>query len=303
MKQKIEWYREVLVLEPGSRVFFPLAKLLASDNQTQEAVSTLQQGLLRHPDHVEARLLLVELLYMHNDEQSLQNEIENLGSIFSLYPGFWRAWSEKLANTPAFHDAALAMLFFSAALQGKTVSWAGIIEQGLQAMLREGEEAFVSPAFAPHIQSVQEAAAMQQSVPLPAPPHLPEQDVEPPDDSVISEDSPPPPLAEVHQTLPDAEEEDSEEAFSLRTRSMAEVLAEQGDIAGALDIYQELMLNASDEEKTSLSARAEELSVRMNVTSSSETKNEDKAPAPGGESTRLVSLLESLAQRLEARAR
>ena len=31
--------------------------------------------------------------------------------------------------------------------------------------------------------------------------------------------------------------DEGEERFSLRTRSMAEVLAEQGDIKGALDIY------------------------------------------------------------------
>ena len=102
----------------------------------------------------------------------------------------------------------------------------------------------------------------------------------------------------------DVEEEESEEAFSIRTRSMAEVLAEQGDISGALDIYQELMQTAGPDEKTSLMARAEELGHRMTAGPVSETSRaEEKTKVSGGESTRLVSLLESLAQRLEARAR
>ena len=102
----------------------------------------------------------------------------------------------------------------------------------------------------------------------------------------------------------EAEEEESEEAFSIRTRSMAEVLAEQGDVAGALDIYQELMQTADPEEKSSLMARAEELTHRMSNGSVPEVgRAEEKSKASGGESTKLVSLLESLAQRLEARAR
>ena len=100
------------------------------------------------------------------------------------------------------------------------------------------------------------------------------------------------------------EDEETDEAFSIRTRSMAEVLAEQGDIAGALDIYHELMQSAEPDEKNSLMARADELAHRMNAGPAADAgRTEEKPKAAGGESTRLVSLLESLAQRLEARAR
>lgn len=292
MKQKIEWYREVLELEPGSRVFFPLAKLLASDGQAAEAVNTLHQGLLRHPDHVEARLLLVELLHLQNNEEGLHKEIESLGGIFSLYPAFWKAWSEMLAGTPAFHDAALAMRFFSAALQGKAVSWAAIIEQGLQSMLGEAIPPLSPTGFAPHARPpAGEPLSFTNS---------------PASDTVIIEEKESPGAAFEKEGLAhdSAEDEDSEEAFSLRTRSMAEVLAEQGDISGALDIYHELVQNVSDEEKNSLEARIGELETRMKLSAAVADKAEDKATASGsGESNRLVSLLESLAQRLEDRAR
>jgi len=274
MKQKIEWYREVLELEPGSRVFFPLAKLLAADGQTVEAVNTLHQGLLRHPDHIEARLLLAELLHLQNDEAGLYKEIENLGGILSLYPGFWKAWSETLAGTPALHDAALAMRFFSAALQGKTVSWAEVVEQGLQAALGE--------------------AVVPLSPLLQAPPK-----------TVVAKKTAAAPFSDNKPTCrhEGTDDDDAEEAFSIRTRSMAEVLAEQGDITGALDIFHELVQNVSDEERNSLEARIEELATRMNTPVPAESKMEEKAAAPGEESKRLVSLLESLAERLEDRAR
>ena len=60
MRRKIEWYQEVLALEPGSRIFFPLAKLFVEFGQFEDAERTLRQGLDRHPDSMEARLLLVQ---------------------------------------------------------------------------------------------------------------------------------------------------------------------------------------------------------------------------------------------------
>ena len=46
MTEKIEWYKEVLELEPNSKVFFPLARLLAEAERTDEAVEILEQGLI-----------------------------------------------------------------------------------------------------------------------------------------------------------------------------------------------------------------------------------------------------------------
>ena len=313
MKQKIEWYREVLELEPGSRVFFPLAKLLAADGQTADAVYALHQGLLRHPDNVEARLLLVELLFLQNADAELFAEIDKLGKLFAAYPGFWKAWSERISAIPAMRDAALAMRFFAASLQGKNIGWGEIIEYGLNSILSTEEH---TVAFsAPQLSEREESAILR------AAPSLPAQQEEPRAQPLP--DAPDIP-ASIFDTAPeehtqsasnkdfsseqaqeeDAEEDDPEEVFSLRTRSMAEVLAEQGDISGALDIYQELMETAAPDEKTSLEARAEELAGRIHVGAVIETdKEEDKNKASGGESTRLVNLLESLAQRLEARAR
>ncbi len=91
MKQKIEWYKEVLEIEPNSKIFFPLARMLAKDGRPDEAVAVLRQGVGRHPDHVEARLFLAELLYSTGRVIELQQEIAVISDLFKNYQGLWRA--------------------------------------------------------------------------------------------------------------------------------------------------------------------------------------------------------------------
>jgi tetratricopeptide (TPR) repeat protein len=323
MKQKIEWYKEVLELEPGSRVFFPLAKLLAADGQADEAIRSLRQGLLRHPDHVEARLLLVELLFLQNAGEALTTEIHSLGAMLVAYPGFWQAWSSHLSSIPDLHDASLAMRFFAAAIQGRPVSWGEIIEHGLKSVLGDAANAVLSPpAFAAHTPSAQEETAMRRSAPPESGAPATQQSGGRPQSPTVFERQPEKLPAEASpvasaplltresdglsspEDSDDIAEEEPEETFSIRTRSMAEVLAEQGDITGALDIYQELMQTASTDEKRSLMARSDELAHRLHAGSSGDAgQTEEKSKTAGGENTKIINLLESLAQRLEARAR
>ena len=44
MMEKIEWYQEVLKLDPDSKVFFPLAKLLRDSQQPDKAIEVLRAG-------------------------------------------------------------------------------------------------------------------------------------------------------------------------------------------------------------------------------------------------------------------
>jgi tetratricopeptide (TPR) repeat protein len=295
MKQKIDWYREVLELEPGSRVFFPLAKLLAADGQAGEAVLTLKQGLLRHPDNVEARLLLVELLHLQQADAEVAAEIERLGKILASYPGFWSAWCGNIAENPLMRDASLAMRFFSAALQGKNISWGDIISRGLSAVLSAGETTTASgKAYAGALPPIDERRIADAAA-----------KTRPAEDSAVLQTSSVAQAADESGNEPSLadEEEEPDEPFSLRTRSMADVLAEQGDIQGALDIYQELLQSAAAEEKLPLAQRVDELSRRLNSIGTEPEVSEEKALIPGSESLKIVSLMESLAERLEARAR
>ena len=37
MTEKIEWYKEVLTLEPNSKIFFPLARMLEREGDLEQA--------------------------------------------------------------------------------------------------------------------------------------------------------------------------------------------------------------------------------------------------------------------------
>ncbi len=385
MKQKIELYREVLELEPGSRVFFPLAKLLIQDERSDEALDVLREGLLRRPDHLEARLLLVELLCGTDDEAGLDAEMTQLERVFSSYPAFWEEWSGRLSRRPESKDAAIAGRFFSLSLQGRPVNWADVIDQGLRAFT-EGQPARPRVADMPDLslgsQPAERVARLEESVSRM--PHLslslsqeqpaertpsgpqhaelatkgwgfslvenqeaeaapqrqearsvadvPALSLTPADEESIEELFEPrgdePAMAVAVTALeadePDAVElrdldiadEDAEEApifrnlgavdsdedFSLRTRSMAEILAEQGDYAGALEIYRELEPRIAPAERLELATRIDELEERLRE-SEEEARELEQYAVPGSDGTKLVDLLESLAKRLEARAR
>ena len=329
MKEKIKWYREVLELEPGSRIFFPLAKLLAEDGQTDEAVVTLRLGLAKHPDHVEARLMLVELLSRQQSIGAVRREVDDLSSLFAGYPGFWQAWSDHLAKNPAMQDASVAMRFFSETMHGRKLDWTSVIEAGLKAILMEGgDSAFKKSGSEASGISISGSGLHAQAVtdkavsPDKGEPVL---NSDPDKSDELASPQPSAPLRVVSAKLkrqpqkktdavpePEVEiakEESNEEALSLRTRTMADILADQGDFAAAAEIYQELADKASGNDKKELLSRLEELQVRAGETpppvrASEEFDDDDEeAGLNSPESSRLVDLLESLAERLEERSR
>ena len=91
MTEKIEWYKEVLELEPNSKVFFPLARMLAQENRPEEAVAVLEQGLTRHEEFLEARLFLIELLHASGRLEACEKQVGKLTKMFTTYAGFWQA--------------------------------------------------------------------------------------------------------------------------------------------------------------------------------------------------------------------
>ncbi len=310
MKQKIEWYREVLELEPGSRVFFPLARMLAADGRIKEAADTLRLGIVRHPDHMEARFLLVELLYANGRREEAGEEVDGLAKVFKLYPHFWEAWSGRLAEIPEMCDAAVSLRFFAASLAGRQVSWAGVIEKGLCALLGSGFDAVSGlgasgSVTAASVLGSQAAAAQVGKIEARGVADTSEDlDDDSEEDEAYADEAEERAPSGFISAIGEAEfseEDEPEEPFSLRTRSMAEVLAEQGDVAGAMDIYRELLKNASDEQKSELEMRIAELNDRITAAEEGIVPVESVA-SRAEDKNRLVLLLESLAERLEARS-
>ncbi|WP_319466563.1 tetratricopeptide repeat protein [uncultured Pseudodesulfovibrio sp.] len=262
MSKKIEWYQEVLSLEPGSRVFFPLAKLFVENGMPEDAVITLCRGLDRHPDYLEARMLLVELLTELGRENEVHDHLERVINPLRDYSAFWRGWARSLP--PEQRDLAVFLMLVSANLSGDTIKWTDVVFEGISTL-----------------------ADRLVGAPLPPP-----------------ADCPPPSYLPSVEAVPEEEfdREESEVAKprsgSFRTKTMADLLASQGDIDGALEIYRELVHSSvSDERRTELEGRIAELEGRQGDVEAPCQEDAFSAHAKN----RLISTLETLASRFEAR--
>lgn len=229
MKTKIKWFKEVLELEPGSKVFFPLARLYYEDGELDEAQLTLAQGLERNPDHLEARFLMVEILSGLGRDKEAVTEVRTITGMLSSYPAFWKVWAEAAA--PASKDSAMALSFLAANFQGSPISWSQVIEKGLDALFHNN------------------------GAPLAA-----------------AEDAP----AATSAPKSKAEEEDAcDPETNLRTRTMADLLAEQGDHQGALDIYEELVAKCGPDESDELQTLIGELRAKLDPGTAETDEPED----------------------------
>lgn len=148
MSEKIEWYKEVLELEPNSRVFFPLARMLSEAGRTDEAAAVLEKGLERHPEYLEARLFLIELLFSNNKSEACNLQVRQLSRMFASYAGFWQAWAACLAQEPSEEDAASMLRFLAANFISGPLRLHDVINKGLQAIMDEKRNAENPAAYA-----------------------------------------------------------------------------------------------------------------------------------------------------------
>jgi len=361
MLSKIELYREVLDIEPNSKVFFPLARQLAEAGRQDEAVAVLTRGIGFHPDHLEAKFLLIEIQTRLGREDQAQDVFGDVGAMLARYPSVWLLWSKNAAARSK--DPSLAMLFLAHYFQNQTLTWAEVMERGLQSLSqaagqpleRDGsaqaaasetsrtavadEPAATASAAAPDAETAEaqdgsdapdlpglaEAAAAVASAEAAAPFVAPRQAESAPAPAARAEREPSggPELRGAREVLAladilNAPEEPAERSRprtakpreqAVRTKTMAAVLAGQGDTAGALDIYGDLLATTAagpeHEELLGLMAAltpptAPDDGASVTEMSDAATARQE-APAEKG-ATRLASFLEALAGRLEARA-
>lgn len=333
MMEKIEWYQEVLKLDPDSKVFFPLAKLLRDSQQPDKAIEVLRAGLRHSSVFLEARLLLIQILFEQSRSGECSEELSAVTGLLENYPAFWEVWAESVSEKN--RDLALAIRLMASTIRHPERSLSLILESGL-GILQDVRRSFSSsqardasdsdPAcggspgetlctVAP---SAQERSSSFRTVPIEESSLADAELLE----SMLEESAPvreQPPRATPflpNKAKPDhmVHDEDSghmadenPEEPTLRTRSMADVLAEQGDIVGALEIYQELEAAApTPEEARELHDSVVALASRM-AGNSGEPGEQTEMGEPSygdvGGPNKLMSLLESLADRLEARAR
>lgn len=168
MTAKIEWYKEVLELEPNSKVFFPLARLLVEDGEKDEAMTLLEKGLERHPEYLEARLLRIELLNAAGLVQERDAEVRKLSEMFTSYAGFWQAWAACLASEQGQGDAASILRFLAAHFVSGPLKLSDVLNRGLDALAREGLVSAPAKAApdSPDGDELAKAAAETESAPV-----------------------------------------------------------------------------------------------------------------------------------------
>ncbi|MFP4672917.1 MAG: hypothetical protein ACOCYY_02775 [Desulfohalobiaceae bacterium] len=312
MQDKIKFYEEILALEPGSKLFYPLARLYLEDQELEKARQTLTSGLEKHPEFLQSRLLLLEVLSALDKQQELEQHLGRIWSQLGQSQEFWRL-SADLYRRQGDPDLAVAVSYLGRALQGDSPGWVQLLQQALQ------QDQPTAPASPAQVEPEPDSMEVQDS---------PAQAAE--DLSAAQEQS-----SEVEQDQDQAgpQEEQAEESPSqeeqYKTPTMAEILAEQGDLQGALDIYSWLLEQTeSGQRREQLQSRMQELQQQIQAKTGSgaedprqgaeaepedqeesgqelaESGQEESQPedhASASKQTALINRLQKLASRLEAR--
>lgn len=311
MRRKIEWYQEVLALEPGSRIFFPLAKLFVEFGQFADAEKTLRQGLDRHPEAMEARLLLIQVLTRLERSDEALEHLQAIIKPLERYPAFWSLWAQQSAEKD--RDFAVFLMLVASHFSDKPVKWTDVVIEGLHSLTerfvgtakpggrkpREQAPCAAAPKPAPKAEASERyAVPVAEPLPVPAAPAASVFPAVEPAGSTVRQDAP----AELSEA---PYEGPAPDAGSFRTRTMAELLASQGDFGGALGIYRELWGHALDEQdKAELSGRIKRLEEGLAAAPQAEASPKvEPHDDPFGKhaKNRLMSTLEALAARLESR--
>lgn len=252
---KLEWYREVLTLEPGSKVFFPYAKLLVEQKKPDEARFVLEKGLENHPEFIEARLFLIDLLHNHNHIDACGAQVARLASIFATYPGFWEAWGQYAQTKGYSQDFSFALSLLGQMFHNQSLSFMDVLSAGLAQLSGQAQpvqQVQSAQIPAPHCternepDTVGTAALQEQEAP-----NLAQSMNAIPRASALQQQPP----KEAQEATGTAKAAPNASKCSLRTRSMAELLAEQGDVEGAIQIYEELLTYAQPSERPALESR------------------------------------------------
>ena len=140
--EKALWYQEVLSLDPASRIFLPYARLLAETGRRMEAVEVLRAGLARHPEFLDARLLLIDLLHDCGQDAAAGLEASGIIESLSRCSALWDIWS-RLPGVRA--DQSAMLLFFGATFRKDGPSLADVFEAGMNALREEDRKNAEAP--------------------------------------------------------------------------------------------------------------------------------------------------------------
>lgn len=139
MNNKIAWLEELLAVEPNSKQFFPLAQSYVQADRIEDALALLYKGLTFHPEHLGARLLLIQCLARQNNAKEADKETAHVARSLTGCPVFWDLWAEQ-SGKAGKQDMAVALRLLGRFLAGEAIQWGQILEQGLKAVILPMDE-------------------------------------------------------------------------------------------------------------------------------------------------------------------
>ncbi len=101
----IKKYREILDLDPGSRVFVMLAEELCAAGEWEEAVEVCRNGLHFHPEHLGARILLGRALMEMGDPDESERILSNVAEEIRKNSFIFKLLSELVAISGKMESA------------------------------------------------------------------------------------------------------------------------------------------------------------------------------------------------------
>ena len=134
MNDKSIWYREVLEIEPQSRLFYPLARTLAHEGSLAEARNVLERGLSYHVHFVQARMLLCEVLQKLGAREEAEKQFSLVAGELEGTASFWQAFARASAKN---RDESLVRRLTALELRNVPVEFSDILRRGLDNLEKE----------------------------------------------------------------------------------------------------------------------------------------------------------------------
>jgi tetratricopeptide (TPR) repeat protein len=310
MQDKITWYEEILAQDPASPVFYNAAQLYLELGEEEKAVGHLRSGLDRNPAHAQARLLLIQVLgSLDRPEQARQYMGPVLDSLGSC-GYFWTLWARELEDQGRT-DLAAAVRFVGANLETGPLTWGEVIQSGILTVLGRGacKEEPAGEAGRTQVREDDSESGQAEAGETPAR----DEDLSPAAEGSRERDG-----------------EDDLPPGGYRTVTMADILAGQGELEAALNIYTQLLDQESGQERRrQLEHRIRGIQERLQKDPGSGTEEHDsgreqppqagalqaeasngrtvreddaRGDGPGQNKQELLRRLDRLAARLEARS-
>ncbi len=134
MNDKYIWYKEVLDIEPQSRLFFPLARMMADDGALEEARAVLESGLSYHVHFVQARMLLAEVLQKLGRKDEAESQFALVTGEFRENASFWQSFADTSAKNK---DESVIRRMMSLQLRNVPTEFSDIMSRGLDSLEKE----------------------------------------------------------------------------------------------------------------------------------------------------------------------